>query len=71
VEELGEAASFGAPETMRGGYAEEGGTLELSMAWDPEVVLQFGATGSPGSLRGMIESVKAALSVQLASIAGE
>jgi hypothetical protein len=71
VEELGEAASYGAPETMRGGYTEEGGTFELNMAWDSELVLQFGATGSPGSLRGMIESVKAALSGQLAKSAGE
>ena len=56
---------------MRGGYTEEGEEYEVSLAWDPEQVVQFGATGSPASLRGVIESAKASLLLELGSIAGE
>jgi hypothetical protein len=71
LEELGEAAVYGAPELVRGGYTEEGEEFEVNLAWDPEQVLQFGATGSPASLRGVVESAKAALLLELGSIAGE
>ena len=71
LEELGEAASYGAPELLRGGYAGESEPLEVSLAWDPQQVLQFGATGSPATLRGVIESLKASLLLELGSIAGE
>ena len=71
LEELGEAASYGAPELLRGGYTAEGEALEVSLAWDPEQVVQFGATGSPATLRGVVESLKASLLLELGSIAGE
>lgn len=71
LEEFGDAATFGAPELMRGGYREEPESLELNLAWDPERVSQLKATGSPASLRGLIESIKAALLVELGTIAGE
>jgi hypothetical protein len=71
LEELGEAASYGAPELLRGGYTDEGEPLEVSLAWDSQQVLQFGATGSPATLRGVVESLKASLLLELGSIAGE
>jgi hypothetical protein len=71
LEELGEAAAYGAPELLRGGYTAEGEASEVSLAWDPEQVVQFGATGSPATLRGVVESLKASLLLELGSIAGE
>jgi hypothetical protein len=71
VEEFGEAAAYGAPEVLRGGYAGESEPLEVSLAWDPQQVLQFGATGSPATLRGVVESLKASLLLELGNIAGE
>jgi hypothetical protein len=56
---------------LRGGYTAEGEALEVSLAWDPEQVVQFGATGSPATLRGVVESLKASLLLELGSIAGE
>jgi hypothetical protein len=70
-EELGEAAVYGAPELLRGGYTAEGESMEVSLAWDPEQVVQFGATGSPATLRGVVDGLKAALLLELANIAGE
>ena len=60
-----------APEVLRGGYAGESEPLEVSLAWDPQQVLQFGATGSPATLRGVVESLKASLLLELGNIAGE
>jgi hypothetical protein len=71
MEQLGEAASYGAPEVLRGGYNEGGEALEVSLAWDPAQVVQFGATGSPASLRGVVESLKASLLLELGNIVGE
>jgi hypothetical protein len=71
VEEVGEAAAYGAPESLRGGYSLESEPLEVSLAWDPQQVLQFGAAGSPATLRGVIESLKASLLLELGNISGE
>jgi hypothetical protein len=71
LEELGEAATYGAPELLRGGYSDESEPLEVSLAWDPQQVLQFGALGSPATLRSVVESLKASLLFELGNIAGE
>jgi hypothetical protein len=71
LEELGEAATYGAPELLRGGYTADGEPWEVSLAWDPQQVLYFGAAGSPATLRGMTENLKASLLLELGNIAGE
>jgi hypothetical protein len=71
LEELGEAAAYGAPELLRGSHAVEGEPSEVSLAWDPQQVLQFGAAGSPATLRSVTESLKASLLLELGNIAGE
>jgi hypothetical protein len=70
-EELGEAATYGAPESLRGAYTGGGESLEVRLAWDPEQVVQFGATGSPATLRGVVEGLRASLLLELANIEGE
>jgi hypothetical protein len=49
----------------------DGEPWEVSLAWDPQQVLYFGAAGSPATLRGMTENLKASLLLELGNIAGE
>jgi hypothetical protein len=71
VEDLGDAAYYGAAEGLRGGYGSGAEALELSLAWDAQQVQQFGATGSPATLRSVVEGLKASLLLELGNIAGE
>ena len=71
MEELGEAAVYGAPELMRGGYTDAAEALEVSLEWDGKQVLQFGGVGSPATLNSMVESLKASLLLEFGTIAGE
>ena len=71
VENLGEAAQYGAPEIIRGNYVGDTSAEDVDLNWDATQVADLGSFGSPETLDALVEIVKATLLNELGSIAGE
>jgi len=71
VENLGEAAQYGAPEIVRGNYVGDAGAEDVDLNWDAMEVADLKLFGSPKTLEALVEIVKSTLLNELGSIAGE
>ncbi|NBV86123.1 MAG: hypothetical protein EBS01_07640 [Verrucomicrobia bacterium] len=71
VEALGEAALYGAPESVRGAYYMGGEPMDVDLNWDPSQVSELENFGSPASLRALSGIMQSTLLDELGSLLGD
>jgi len=71
VEAVGEAALYGAPESVRGAYYMAGEPMDVDLSWDPTQVSDLENFGSPASLRALTEMMQSMLLYELGSLLGD